>query len=127
LRAPAVSTTSSTFISPFRFDHLTSTSRGRAGSRRKTSRFACLRWSVHVPQSSSGDPRRRCHVSGSRALVISEVIHLQVRTQVRDNLPRCRASTLPPLHTASMSNLRGSPPTRGDQIPQELPRQPRRL
>src|SRR5690606_20837796 len=51
------------------------------------------------------------HTSGSRALVIFEVIHLQLRTQVRDNVPRCRASTLPPLHTASMSDLRGSPPT----------------
>src|SRR5690606_5033461 len=67
------------------------------------------------------------HISGSRALVISEVIHLQVRTQVRDNVPRCRASTLPPLHTASMSDLRGSPPTRGGQIAQELPRRPERL
>ena len=37
----------------------TSTSRGRAGSRRKTSRFACRRWPVHLPPSSSGDPRQR--------------------------------------------------------------------
>src|SRR5690606_16294006 len=56
-----------------------------------------------------------------------EVINLQLRTQVRDNPPRRRAFALPPLHTASTSDLRGSPPPRGGQKPQELPRKPRRL